>query len=174
MAEYLTETGLAYFWSRIKTIFVQKDGNKVLSTNDFTDAYKDKLDGISAGAEVNTISTISVNNTNVAPVNKNVNISVPTTVAELSDSGDYALKSEIVGLYNYRGSAATAADLPSSGMVTGDVYNIEAASIYGAAGANVAWVANTQETGGGHWDTLGETFSIENITTGEIDVIVAS
>lgn len=60
----------------------------------------------------------------------------------------YATKSEIVNMYKYKGSVADAASLPSSGQTTGDVYNIEAASIYGGAGSNVAW-------NGSAWDPLG-------------------
>lgn len=79
----------------------------------------------------------------------------------------YATKSEIVGMYKYKGSVATASALPSTGQETGDVYNIEAASAYGGAGANVAW-------NGTAWDSLGEVFAIDAITNAEIDTIVAS
>lgn len=70
-----------------------------------------------------------------------------------SSASDYALKSEIVGAYIYKGSVATEDLLPSSGMSVGDVYNIVAASSYGAAGCNVAW-------NGSVWDALGETFEL--------------
>lgn len=79
----------------------------------------------------------------------------------------YALKSEIVGMYKYKGSVADDAHLPTTGQTTGDVYNIESAGAYGGAGANVAW-------NGSAWDSLGEIFSITSITNSEIDAIVAS
>ena len=41
--------------------FVQKDGDKGLSTNDFTDELKSKLDNISAGAEVNYVKGVGDN-----------------------------------------------------------------------------------------------------------------
>lgn len=88
-------------------------------------------------------------------------------LAGFSDASNYALKSEISGMYKYKGSVATAAQLPSSGQEVGDVYNIEAASIYGGAGMNVAW-------DGSAWDPLGEIFSITSITNAEIDTIIAS
>ena len=54
---------------------VDKVNGKGLSTNDYTDAEKTKLEGITAGAEVNTIASISVNGTTVTPdANRNVNI----------------------------------------------------------------------------------------------------
>jgi len=40
---------------------VDKVNGKDLSTNDFTDEYKDKLDSVESSAEVNTIEAISVN-----------------------------------------------------------------------------------------------------------------
>lgn len=81
---------------------------------------------------------------------------------DISDT--YARKSDIGGVYKYRGSVAAVANLPSSGQSTGDVYNIESASAYGAAGANVAW-------NGTAWDTLGEVFSVDSITNADIDSI---
>ena len=68
--------------------------------------------------------------------------------------------------YKYKGSVASEANLPSTGQSVGDVYNIESASTYGAAGANVAW-------NGTAWDSLGEIFNIDSITNAEIDTIVA-
>lgn len=76
----------------------------------------------------------------------------------------YAKKSDITGMYKYKGSVASAANLPTSGQVTGDVYNIESASTYGGAGMNVAW-------NGTKWDPLGEIFTITAITNAEIDAI---
>lgn len=79
----------------------------------------------------------------------------------------YAKKTDITGMYKYKGSVANAAALPSSDQSVGDVYNIEAASVYGGAGSNVAW-------NGIEWDPLGEIFQIDSITNVEIDTIVAS
>ena len=51
--KYLDENGLLYFWQKIKNKFVAQESGKGLSTNDFTTALKNKLDGVSTGAEVN-------------------------------------------------------------------------------------------------------------------------
>ena len=40
------------------TNYVQKDGNKVLSTNDFTNELKSKLEGIASDAEVNVVKSV--------------------------------------------------------------------------------------------------------------------
>jgi hypothetical protein len=74
--------------------YVKKDGNKVLSENDFTTTLKSKLDGIAAGAEVNVISGITVNNAKISPVNKVVNIDL-TSYAKSSDLNNYVLNSDI-------------------------------------------------------------------------------
>lgn len=76
----------------------------------------------------------------------------------------YAKKSDITGMYKYKGSVADATKLPTTGQTTGDVYNIETASAYGGAGMNVAW-------DGSKWDPLGEIFTITSITNAEIDTI---
>jgi hypothetical protein len=88
-------------------------------------------------------------------------------LAAFGDASTYALKSDLTGLYKYKGSVASASNLPATGNTTGDVYNIESESIYGGAGMNVAW-------NGTEWDPLGEIFSITSITNSEIDTIVAS
>lgn len=95
-------------------------------------------------------------------------MSVPDKVKldAFGNAGTYALKADIVGMYKYKGSVADASKLPTTGQTTGDVYNIVAPSIYGAAGANVAW-------DGSKWDSLGEIFTITSITNAQIDTICA-
>lgn len=75
-----------------------------------------------------------------------------------------AIGNAVSGMYKYKGSVASASDLPTSGQTTGDVYNIESASTYGGAGMNVAW-------NGSAWDPLGEIFSITAITNAQIDAL---
>ena len=75
-----------------------------------------------------------------------------------------AVGNAVSGMYRYKGSVASASNLPTSGQTTGDVYNIESASTYGGAGMNVAW-------NGTAWDPLGEIFSITAITNAQIDAL---
>ena len=70
----------------------------------------------------------------------------------------YAKKTDITGVYKYKGSVATVEDLPSSGQTTGDVYDVQ------ARGINYAW-------NGTAWDPLGEIFTINEITTAEINAL---
>lgn len=173
------------------------DANYVHTDNNYTTDEKTKLSGIATGAQVNVIETVKVNGTAQSVTGKAVDIKIPTKLSELtnddnfvkdanyvhtdnnytssektklagfSDASNYALKTDISGMYKYKGSVATAAALPTSGQTAGDVYNIEAASTYGGAGMNVAW-------DGSKWDPLGEIFSIATVTNAEIDTIVAS
>lgn len=55
---------------------VTKEENKGLSTNDFTNEYKTKLDGIEKKAQVNVIEKIKVNGTEQSITNKTVEINV--------------------------------------------------------------------------------------------------
>ena len=73
---------------------------KGLSTNDFTDALKNKLDGIESGAQVNKIESIKVNNVTQAITDKSVNISVPTKTSQISNDSGYITKS-VNDLDNY-------------------------------------------------------------------------
>ena len=90
-----------------------------------------------------------------------VNGVLPKTVAELSDAGDYAKKSDLSSVYRYKGSVATVAALPTTGRTVGDVYNVE------ADGMNYAWT-------GSAWDALGASIEVTAITNDEIDQILAT
>ena len=86
--KYLDNNGLLYVWQKIKGGFVAKDGSKVLSDNNYTTEEKNKLSGIESGAEVNEIDVIKVNGTAQTISSKEVDITVPTKVSDLTnDSG---------------------------------------------------------------------------------------
>ena len=91
---------------------VDKDGNKVLSTNDFTNEDKTKLDNIESGAEANIIEKIKVNGTEQEITDKTVDIQVPDSYeksesderymqeSKLSMSEDH---SQLIGSYDGKG-----------------------------------------------------------------------
>lgn len=72
---------------------------------------------------------------------------------------NYAKKSDIANVYKWKGSKATYADLPSSGNVVGDVWDVQEDN------QNYGWTGTT-------WDPLGPVVEIASITTEEIDNIV--
>ena len=55
---------------------VNTQTGKDLSTNDFTDALKNKLNGVEASAQVNVIEQVKVNGTALTPTSKSVNIDI--------------------------------------------------------------------------------------------------
>ena len=72
----------------------------------------------------------------------------------------YALKSDITAMYRYKGSVASYDNLPTSGQIIGDAYDV-------GNGMNYAW-------NGEKWDGLGQVFTIDAIQNTEIDTILAS
>lgn len=79
--DFLNRTGLAYLWGRITNIFATKTALQTLD---------DKVDTIiNEGGEPNTIKSISVNGSTQTPdANKNVALTVPTKVSDLTNDGD--------------------------------------------------------------------------------------
>lgn len=71
---------------------VDKEDGKALSSNDFTNSYKIKLNGIEASAEVNVISAITLNGVALVPSNKTVAINVITNA--VNDLVNYYTKSQ--------------------------------------------------------------------------------
>lgn len=57
---------------------VDKVEGKGLSTNDYTTEEKTKLEGITSGAQVNVIETVKVNGVALTPVDKAIDVTVPT------------------------------------------------------------------------------------------------
>ena len=78
-------------------------------------------------------------------------------------ASSYALKTDLAGLYKYKGSI-TSASLPTANQIAGDTYNLTDASEYGPAGTNVAWTGEA-------WDALGGLFVINSLSNDDIDTI---
>ena len=108
-------------------------------------AIEDKVDAVAGKG-------LSTNDYTTAEKNK---------LAAFGDASTYALKTDITGMYKYKGSVTDYAHLPSTGQTTGDVYNTE------DTGMNYAWDGTT-------WDNLGTIFTITSISNAEIDAIVAA
>lgn len=186
--KFLDSDGLLYVWSKIKTALsgkVDAVPGKQLSTNDFTDAEKQKLAGL-GGSGTYTLNPATTTTLGGVIVGKNLSISgegiLSATVPDLEDASssssglmsstdkrkldafsaatDYALKSDISNAYTYKGSVALMSSLPSNAS-NGDVYNVE------ADGMNYAWTGTA-------WDALGGSFAIDSITNSDIDTIFAT
>lgn len=136
----------AELYSSVSTIpnKVDKEAGKGLSENNYTTTEKNKLAGIAAGAQVNVLESVKVNGTALTVSDKTVNIDLST----------YAKKSDIASAYNYKGSKATYANLPTTGNEVGDVWNVE------SDGMNYAWT-------GSAWDALGASVDLSGYATTE-------
>lgn len=77
-----------------------------------------------------------------------------------SAASDYAKKTDVSGLYKWKGSKASYSLLPTEGNEVGDVWDVE------DTGMNYGWTGEA-------WDALGGTFKIDPITNTEIDEITA-
>lgn len=65
MMKFLTLDGLKYYHNRSKEVFVAQEDGKGLSSNDFTDALLNKLNGIATGAtRIIVDSAVNANSTN--------------------------------------------------------------------------------------------------------------
>lgn len=96
--EYLNDTGLGYFIGRLKSLFVAKETGKGLSSNDYTDAEKQKLSDIAANAQVNVIESVKVNGNAQAITDKAVDITVPTKTSDLTNDSDFQNATQVQAL----------------------------------------------------------------------------
>ena len=136
--------------------YVLKDGSKVLSTNDYTTAEKNKLASIAASAQVNTIESIKVNNTALTITNKAVNITVPTKTSDLTNDSNYVnsssienfvtsaqVKTQIEG-YGYTTNAGTITGISMNGSSKGTSGNVNLGTVVTGVtiNGNAATVSN--------------------------------
>lgn len=154
--DYSDLTGTPTIDATISSSSTNAVQNKAVSA-----ALANKADTTSIG---NGTLTVQKNGTDVATFSANsntdatANITVPTTVSDLSDANSYytktqvddAISTAVSASLTYKGSC-TYANLPSSGQSVGDVWNItndfDMGGEHYPAGTNVAW-------NGTAWDPL--------------------
>lgn len=109
---------------------VDKVSGKQLSTNDFSNDYKSKVDGIASGAQVNVVETIKVNNAALTPSAKAVNITVPTKTSQLTNDSSFATQTYVnqqIGAIDKLKKSIVSA-LPSSSIDTNTIYLVPKSS----------------------------------------------
>lgn len=89
---------------------VDKVEGKQLSTEDYTTPEKNKLAGISTGAQVNVIESVQVNGTALTPSGKAVNI----------DLSNYATKGDVSAIPKF--AVTVVSNLPTSNISTSTIY----------------------------------------------------
>lgn len=86
--KFLDYDGLLYFWQQVKGKLnnkVDKEDGKQLSSNDYTTTEKNKLAGISSGAQANVIETVQLNGSSITPADKTVNVRVSKSTVGLNN-----------------------------------------------------------------------------------------
>lgn len=190
-------SGLLYLIQKIKSYFVAKETGKGLSTNDFTNELKTKLDGIEAQANKYTLPvaangtrggiqigyTQSGKNYPVQLSSEKAFVNVPwenTTYSDanasssgLMSASDYSKLSAFQTADKYALKTDISRVIRFKGSV--DTYNDLPASpedgdMYDVKsnGHNYIWLADESR-----WDDAGGTFAIEYLTNTEIDTIWA-
>lgn len=129
---------------------VDKVSGKQLSTEDYTTDEKNKLAGITAGAQVNVIESVYLDG-----VAQTIDSGTKKVTLDLSA---YAKADSVASALIYKGTKATYEELPPTGNKAGDVWNVTAAHGDTPAGTNYAW-------SGSEWDPLAGTVSFANYYT---------
>jgi hypothetical protein len=104
IAEAVAEAGA--YTDAIAETKVDKEEGKGLSSNDFTDAEKEKLEGVEAGAQENVIEVIKRNGSALTVTDKTVDILVPTKTSDLTNDSGFVTNT-VDDLVNYYTKAQT-------------------------------------------------------------------
>ena len=144
------------------TIDIRQDSTASVSSKAVYDALQLKADK----TQLNDFVTMDSFNNDVNQLVEEINLKLDDTVAASTylrkDDANttYAKKTDITNLYKFKGTKTNYADLPTTGVVTGDVWNITNANAeHGIkAGDNVAW-------NGTAWDNLSGTVDLSAYAT---------
>lgn len=158
----ITLDKLARFANNVNEKFVAKEEGKVLSSNDFTNDQKEKLEGlenyvlpqasadvaggvkIGAGLSITADGILSATGGGTADAVEWDNVvGKPENLLQVGDvySKD-EVDAKVNAVYKFKGSVDNLMALPAEGNTLGDVYNLK------DTGMNVAW-------DGSQWDYLG-------------------
>lgn len=91
-----------------------------------------------------------------------------STIEGAKKYADAQIKASVTSVYKVKGTKATYADLPKTGNVEGDVWNVTDAHGNTPAGTNYVWIAAVEGAEGGesaHWDPLGGTIDLSSYAT---------
>lgn len=144
------------------TIDIRQDSTAPVSSKAVYDALQLKADK----TQLNDFVTMDSFNNDVNLLTEEINLKLDTTIAASTylrkDDANttYAKKTDITNIYKFKGTKTNYADLPTTGVVTGDVWNITNANAeHGIkAGDNVAW-------NGTAWDNLSGVTDLSGYAT---------
>lgn len=116
--KFLDYDGLLYFWQQVKGKLnnkVDKEDGKQLSSNDYTTTEKNKLAGISSGAQANVIETVQLNGNSITPTDKTVNVQVSKSTVGLNNvTNDAQVKRSEMGHANGVATLDSAGKVPAA------------------------------------------------------------
>ena len=146
---------------------VDKETGQGLSTNDFTTTYKNNVDSNTTARHTHSnksvlddISSIDITNWNSKADRNDIPDVSNFITRNVNDLTYYYTKTEVDGkvsaVYKYKGTVATYSDLPSTGLIIGDVYNVE------TDGSNYAWTGTIWDKLGGDIDLSGYQTKIDS------------
>lgn len=130
---------------------VEQESGKGLSTNDYTTAEKTKLAGLPVGSSVvltsdPRLTPATSSKAGLMTAADKVQLDSTMTSTEIENKINTAISS----VYRVKGSVASYANLPTSNVIVGDVYNIT------DTGANYVAISINPIT----WDKLSETVDL--------------
>lgn len=143
----LNGSGLEVLWGLIKNIIPTKtseltndsnfvsDNSYTHTDNNFTNALKDKLDGVGNGAQANVIEVVKVNGTAATVSGKEVNIPVPTDNASLANGAGYQTELQVNALID---SKIQASIIPKG--------SVAFANLPDPSGTNLGWMWNMSDS----------------------------
>lgn len=152
--KFIDYNGLKWLWRKIVSLFVMKDGDKVLTDNNFSDEDAAKLNGIEDRANFYELPKASGDTLGGVKVGDGLAMNADGTLSVTDRGGG--------GAYTYRGRVETAADLQEIvNPQNGDTYDCK------EDGMNYTWNASEER-----WDEQGPIVSA--LTTLEIDIITGA
>ena len=168
----VSKDNLVRFWQGLKSVFdtkVDKVDGKGLSTHDYSEEDKRKVTRIEDGAQVNIIETIRVNNNTQTVTNKEVNLTVPTDTADLSNGAGYQNASQVQTAIN--DALADIVGVEYYVCQTGE-YNAETRipTIQGEAGVIYLVPKTSAEVGNTYFEYIYNSGAFEKIGDTEIDL----
>lgn len=168
----ISKDNLVKFWQGLKSVFdtkVDKVDGKGLSTHDYSEEDKRKVTRIEGGAQVNVIETIRVNNNTQTVTNKEVNLTVPTDTADLSNGANYQNATQVQTAIN--DALADIVGVEYYVCQTGE-YNAETRipTIQGRVGVIYLVPKSSAEVGNTYFEYIYNNRSFEKIGDTEIDL----
>lgn len=182
--KYLNKTVLNYFYNRLKTVFADKSEIPTLTSELTNDGDGDSLFATETYVQENggKIDTISVNNSPQTITNKNVNITIPTNLSELTNDSGFQTQSQVQSLIEGELADITSIDyqvvnaLPSTGQ-KGVIYLVSKDGSNNDVYDEYIYINNSFEKIGTTAVDLSNYWSkseLTAITTAEIDEIIGA